>query len=223
MQEEVLYTSYFRTSQYQTFSQKVASFGLVNDWQLGILTGVQDIGRTVAGQERFDAFEMAGVEKAGGKAGEMRPLVQFRASLATQWHADINKLVYYNTAPNNPGLTIGWNNRPSHIGNPPARAVSLDQVDEDIRLTDAMISSGVASSSGGKVAYVYQLPFYMYYDYYYLQQQAANSGLNSAGVRYLLDTPFMPIYSDQYPVSIGYCLPGEKKMRSTQNFNITKP
>ena len=223
LQEEVLYTSYFRTSQYQTFSQKVASFGLVNDWQLGILTGVQDIGRTVAGQERFDAFEMAGVEKAGGKAGQMRPLVQFRASLATQWHADINKLVYYNTAPNNPGLTIGWDNRPSHIGSPPARAVSLDQVDEGIRLTDAMISSGVATSGGGKVAYVYQLPFYMYYDYYYLQQAAANSGLNSVGVRYLLDTPFMPIYSDQYPVSISYCLPGEKKMRSTQNFNITKP
>ena len=228
LQEEVLYgaairTSYFRTSQYQTFSQKVASFGLVNDWQLGILTGVQDIGRTVAGQERFDAFEMAGVEKAGGKAGDMRPLVRFHADENTDWYQDIKSLVYANAAPINPALSIGWPNRPAHLGLPPMQAVSLDQVEENVHLTDAMISSGLATGSGGKVAYVYQLPFYMYYDYYYLQQQAANSEVNSAGIRYLLDTPFMPIYPGQYPVMIGYYLPGQSGPNSRQSFTITKP
>ena len=228
LQEEVLYgaairTSYFRTSQHQTFAQKIASPGLVNDWHLYIQTGVQDIGRTVAGQELFDAFEIAGVEKTGGKAGDMRPLVRFHADENTAWCQEINQLVYHNAAPRNPALSIGWDNRPSHLGLPPMQAVSLDQVSEDVRLTDAMISSGVATGSSGKVAYVYQLPFYMFYDYYYLQQKAANSGLNTTGIRYLLDTPFRPIYPGQYPVMIGYYLPGESGPKSKQFFTITKP
>ena len=216
LQEEVIYTSYFRTSQYQTFAQKVASFGLVNNWQWAVQTGVQEIGRTVAGEELFDAFEMKG-------KGEMRPLVQFHADENTTWYDDIDPLIYANAAPRTPGLTIGWANRPAHLGLPPMEAVTLDQVDEGMHLTDAMISSGLATGHGGKVAYVYQLPFYMYYDYYYLQQQAANSGLNSAGVRYLLDTPFIPIYQGQYPVLIGYRLPGQSGPNSSQKFTITKP
>ena len=218
LQEEVLYTSYFRTSQYQTFAQKVASFGFVNDWQWAVkgLTGVQEIGRTVAGEELFDEFEMK------GKA-EMQPLVQFYAGKNTAWYKAIDPLVYANAAPRTAGLTIGWNHRPTHLGLPPIEAVVLDQVEEALHLSDAMISSGVVTGNGGKVAYVYQLPFYMYYDYYYLQQQAANSGLDSQGVRYLLDTPFIPIYSGQYPVLIGYRLPGFSEPNSSQQISITKP
>ena len=217
LQEEVVYTSYFRTSKYQTFAQKFASFGLVNDWQWAIQTGVQDIGRTVAGEELFDTFEME------GNGEHMSPPVQFYAGFTTRWHRAIDNLIYANAAPRNPALTIGWADRPAHLGVRPIEAVSLDQVNEGLQLTDAMISSGLATHQRGKVAYVYQLPYYMYYDYYYLQQQAANSNVDTEGVRYLLDTPFIPIYQDQYPVSIGYRLPGQTEPQSLQHFTITKP
>lgn len=216
LEEQVIYTNYFRTSQHRTFAAKYAALTWVNDWQWAWQTGVQDIGRTVTGSERFDAFEI------GGK-GEMKPLVQFRAMLGTEWHKAINKLLYHNVALINPGLTINWPGRPEHIGTPPVRAMSLDQVDENIRLTDAMISSGAATGGSGKVTYVYQLPYYMYYDYFHLQQKAANSGLDSESVRYLLSTPFMPIYPGEYPASVGYCLPGEKEMISVKKFTIIKP
>ncbi len=216
LEEQVLYTNYFRTSQHRTFAEKYAAFSFVNDWQWATQTGVQDIGRNVTGPERFDVFEMEG-------KGEMRPLVYLYAGLGTDWHKAIDNLVYQNAAPKYPALTIVWDNRPAHYGLPPKQAMKLDQTDEGIRLTDAMISSGATSGGSGKVSYVYQLPFYMYEDYRHLQQTAANSGLDSEGVRHLLSTPFIPIYPDDYPVSIGYRLPGEDKARSIQNLKIKKP
>ncbi len=216
LEEQVIYTNYFRTSQHRTFAEKYAALTWVNDWQWALQTGVQELGRTVTGPERFDAFEMEG-------KGEMRPLVQFSAGQTEDWHKEINALVYDNAAPINPTLPIGWNGRPTHLGMPPIEAVILDQTDENIRLTDAMISSGTATGGSGKVTHVYQLPFYMYYDYFYLQQRAANSGLDGEGIRHLLRTPFMPIYSGEYPVSVGYQLPGEAEMKSRQEFKITKP
>ena len=120
-------------------------------------------------------------------------------------------------------MRIDWPGRPTHLGLPPIEAMMLDQTDEGIRLTDGMISSQTATGGSGKVSYVYQLPFYMYKDYHDLQQRAANSELDSEGIRYLLNTPFIPIYPDEYPASVGYQLPGQTTPKSLQHFTITKP
>jgi hypothetical protein len=216
LEEQVLYTNYFRTSKYRTFAEKYASFSFVNDWQWALQVGVQELGRNVRGAERFDVFEMEG-------KGKMEPLVQFYAGRTMPWHKVIDSLVYRNAAPRNPALRIGWDGRPEHLGLPPIEAIILDQTGEGIRLTDGMISSGMATGGEGKVAYVYQLPYYMYYDYFHLQQRAANSGLDSEGIRYLLSKPFVPIYPGKYPVSVGYQLPGQTSPAHRQNFIITKP
>ncbi len=216
LEEQVLYTNYFRTSQHRTFAEKYASFSFVNDWQWATQTGVQDIGRNVTGPERFDAFEMEG-------KGEMEPLVQFFAGQDTRWYKAVDSLVYANAAPRNPALRIDWPGRPTHLGLPPIEAMMLNQTDEGTCLTDGMISSQTATGGSGKVSYVYQLPFYMYKDYHDLQQRAANSELDSESIRYLLTAPFIPIYPDEYPASVGYQLPGQTTPKSLQHFTITKP
>lgn len=218
LQEKVIYSLYFRTSRYNTFAEKLAALDKVNDWQWAIQTGVQEIGRTVSGAETFDKFEIEGTKY-------MAPLVNFNAGLGTSWHDQIDKLVYFNCAPYYDRLRIHWKgkNRPSYLGIPPVEAILIDQSNTQLQLNDEAINSGIAPSSSGKVAYVYQLPYYMYYDYYYLQQQAANLGINSLQVRYLLDHPFVPVHSGDYPIYIGYKLPGTQHVQSVESFFITKP
>lgn len=214
LQEEVLYTSYFRTSQHATFAAKFASLGLVNDWHWAIQTGVQEIGRNVAGQELFDMFEMKG-------KGEMRPLVQLRAKFSSPWHMNaIDPLIYQLE---DAWADFSWRADQTHLNTPPLEAMILDQEDENVRLTDAMISSGLATSSGGKTSYVYQLPFYMYYDYYHLQQTASNLPYSTPRTEYLLNTAFPPIWQGDYKVEIRYVLPGKTKASSVKIFTIEKP
>ena len=216
LQEEVLYTSYFRTSKHPTFAAKFASLSLVNDWQWAdsVLAGVQEIGRNVAGQELFDVFEREG-------KGEMQPLVQMEGRMSSPWHVQaINPLIY---SPRDSWADFSWRADQTHLERTPIQAMILDQVDENIKLTDAMISSGLATSSGGKVAYVYQLPFYMYYDYYYLQQQAANLSYSTPRTEHLMRTPFPPIWQGDYEVQINYVLPGQTGVNSFKIFTIEKP
>ncbi len=118
LEEQVLYTNHFRTSQHRTFAEKYASFSFVNNWQWATQTGVQDIGRNVTGPERFDAFEMEG-------KGEMEPLVQFFAGQDTRWYKAIDSLVYANAAPRNRALRIDWPGRPTHLGLPPIEAMMI--------------------------------------------------------------------------------------------------
>ena len=216
LQEKVIYSYYFRTSKYNTFKEKLTALQKVNDWQWAIQTGVQEIGSTVSGAETFDKFEIEGTPTAA-------PLVSLISSITTPWHRQMDQLIYSNCAPVYPKLQISWRNDRPYLNNPPVEAIIIDQPDTRLMLTDEAINSGVFSANPGKAAYVYQLPYYMYYDYYHLQQDAANTGWDSPEVRYLLEHPFIPISPGEYKIYTGYRLPGEKRAKPAQNIYINKP
>lgn len=220
VQEKVLYSLRFRTSQFNTFSEKIVSVSPSSGWRLPRLQGVHMIGSNIHGPEAFSYQELY---PESGRP----PLIALEADLTNvPWYQDKVYPLLYEEYPLEGEVNISSANRdPAILGEVPTKAVYLYQVPYNFRLSAGTGMTSVVSFVGGRVDY--DLPYVMYHDYQDLATQAAEyvwkHGSVPTRLRRLLTTPFPVILKGAYPVNIHYILPGKNTISSTYRHVIINP
>ncbi len=224
VKEKFLHESFFRTSQYNSFNEKVASTNLsIPGFRDPLSPGIHRIGSNFGGNEPYAQEEITNINNN-------EPLIQIVADLNNvSWYQNEVYPLVYQGYPINSDLTISPSNRDvNFLGVVPTKAVVFYQVPFRITLTDEEISNQAVSfpSTVGRVDYY--LPYYMYNDYLDLHVKAADyvfrTGITSNNrINKLITSQFPVIKRGDYWVNIKYKLPGKNIYTSTYRHKIVNP
>lgn len=210
LQEKAIYTAYIQTSKFATFKQKLNAFTVHSTWLVPIKPTVDELKASFEGVETFDTYEIKARENA-------KPLVAFEANLDMPWYKDKIKPLAYPVDYPPYNLTYGWRT-PELYGAPPAQALSIRQMEEDLYLTEEGGLNNIAVTSQGYTTVIYDLPSVMYRDYADLRQKAAiqaSRGQANSWMLMIMDRTFPGINSGTtYKVKMQYRLPGIDKVTS---------
>jgi len=228
MQEKEIYSSYFKTSKYNTFIAKMNALNVSPPWSWVIYNGVHKIGVQLGGNEYFDKFELQGTEN-------YQPLVQILTDNNNNWFNNHSYPLIYCPLPGNScsnnypsDVNINWIDRPADVGIAPLRTsfLSLDPVCFP-QLTDADIENDFAEINAYSTYLTNIMDYYHYKDYENLLQQAANHSLNNSNQALinLLNTPYPSMqagYPDYYyyNVELKYYIPGTETPTSSKTISI---
>lgn len=212
-----LYTTYFRTSKYKTFSEKISSLSLSRSFTVD--QGPVNIFRLSAyvnGDEFFDRSELGLMPKA-------QPLILNVELRNSPWYVeDVYPLVYEGY----PLLGILRLERDTTIlGFPPQRSVVVTQGKSDYWLETNDITS--LPQFSGITIVNNDLMLTMPNDYYDLQNQIANliiehPDLYNARLGKFLNQPFPVMRNGPYDISLKYFVPGNEKPSSVTKWTINK-
>ena len=212
LQEKTLYTCDFRTSSYNTLSSKINSF---NDWRnftYNIFAGADKIGKNFYSNELFDYYETQSNEYCD-------PLIRVKA-LDNAWLDERVKPLVYANYPIENVANIAWRNT-DELGLIPYLALSTAQYEVGMKLTAGEKESGFVSMRNGRGVFIYDLSYYIYYDYYEIQNKVANSGKTSSRISQILSNTCPTIrINTSYPIEVKYVLPGINTVTSTKVINI---
>ena len=196
--EEIEYYDewYFRTSKYNTFSEKVANVNPSSGWRKPVYSRVHRIGSNFDGPEPFS------LEEIYGRTPGEEPLIQMVADLKdNRWFKeDIEPLVYID-------YPFTFRRNPTILGKVPTRAVYLYQYPYNYQLEENHILSGHVSFTPRVGRFDYELAYIMFQDFSDLQWRAARSTYNTSKVNRLLTASFPTIRGGDYSVDIQYRLP----------------
>ncbi|MDJ1482614.1 hypothetical protein QNI16_19090 [Cytophagaceae bacterium YF14B1] len=216
--EKKMYESAFRTSKYNSFTEKVNSWSGEQSLFAQNTNGTLSLAMRANTSETFDAFELT------GNAGEavMPPLVQIEASADNAWYRNtIYPLLYQYYGKDISGLTI--ESRDTTLwGVPPLRALKLFSNEErnGYVLDESHITSGLAPFQQGTVTVEYYLSFTGKNDYEELVNKAINSKVRSVWIEKLRSSiAYHGLEKGVYPVVIKYVLP-DKTVTAQRTINI---
>jgi hypothetical protein len=202
LQEKSIFTSYFRTSKYTSFSKKVdaLTFSTPASWQ--VANGIDELQMLIAGPELFDQFETKTMLGADNK-------ILFEATLDNTWYQTKIKSIVYDDYPIM-GTIKAKNRVPETLGLPPVRAIWLNKTSD---LAINQNNSEVLGVPETSVVMEYNLPLEMVKDFIDFRQQAANLSVttSSARINTLLVSNFTNIHAGNYVVKIKYTIPGLTK------------
>ncbi|PWS28685.1 hypothetical protein DHW03_02225 [Pedobacter yonginense] len=208
-EERNIYSMNFRTSIYDTFSEKIDRGTNVYSFTWALSNGVHEMGYVFNTKEQFDDYEM--------NDEQPNNLIKMEADLTgNSWYdTHIRPLLYDNS------LDITWRN-PEKLGLPPLKAMYLRN--ENL-ITGLKYVAG-QSATPGKVALIYNLPLYISGDYYQTQSNIVNAyamgrTLNiSEMMRTIVTTPFTPVRKGPYAFKVSYVLPGINKTTTVKQLVI---
>ncbi|MBX9852071.1 MAG: hypothetical protein K2X86_09965 [Cytophagaceae bacterium] len=221
LQEKVFYSASFRTSKFNTFIEKMSAIEKTEDWSFPVLEylGVHELGSNFSGSEMFDKFDISGTMG-------MKPMIGYKALLNNSWYNNKMYPLLYKNYPLNGNIAVTWRNI-NDLGLPPVKAVLIRQSPDDKILTENEVSSNSPSPITPYSQIVYNLPFYMYKDYYELTQKAAailtGNYRASGNLAYIVTTPFSAVTSGRYEVELSYVLPGTNQISSVYKITIKNP
>lgn len=211
-----VYASFFRTSKYATFLDKMRSLTLSQALSGNPGNNVLILGAYWRGDEYFD-----GMEIGTGEHALTERFINLEADLSnTPWYEQQMYPLVYQEYPLSGSLRVR-NRNVDLLGVPPVRDLYLQQDKNDLRLTEAGdVPDALSYFSGSRIEY--QLPLTMFSDYYDLQQQAANyfvysPGTASSKVTSLLVNPYPIIDYGSYKVKLTYRIPGINLSTSSYN------
>ena len=214
-----LYQSVFRTSQYNSFTEKMNSFQNQTDLFNIAIGNVYVLLKRNDATETFDQFEIY------GQSGVFSPMVQAEASNSAAWLNNIINPTLYNEYSTS-GLSISWRD-PNVLGVGPIRGISVVNsiAPDQYYLQQSDIDNGFAQSKPGQVYFGYYLSYYVLQDYYQLRNEAANIYVNSTtmpdGAKRVLAWPgYVDLTSGTYPVNLKYVLPGTNQVTSIVPISI---
>ncbi|NIG56004.1 hypothetical protein [Chitinophaga sp. Cy-1792] len=219
--EKAFYQLDFRTSKYNTFSEKLDKMPSPTPYRTVISNGVYELGYQYVSDELFDNNEV----DADGNSH----VLQMEALLDDNvWYKENIYPMIYNGYPLQPSgtgatpLTITWR-RPETLGIPPVRAVYIRQVSTGLNLTP-----GGQTQYTGVSGFVYNLPYVIDRDYSELRNRMANDIYGRlweypAGKDVLLLTPYAQLRKGDYKIQIKYVLPGTNVITSTRIITIQNP
>ncbi|MGB3463646.1 MAG: hypothetical protein WBA74_00175, partial [Cyclobacteriaceae bacterium] len=223
VKEKSIYQSFFRTSMYSTFDEKVASTNPSTGWRYPIEPGVHKIGSNIKGPEPFAHEEIYDFN-------ERPPLVEIVADLNNvPWYTDEVYPLVYNGYPINSDIMISTTNRDVNVlGLIPTKGVFLYQIPYRISLTDDDISANTKSFPETVGRLDYYLPYLMYYDYLDLSGSAANyivrtGNTSNSRINRLVNETFPVVRKGNYWININYKLPGKDIVTSTYRHKIVNP
>lgn len=216
-QENSIITTYFRTSQYNTFKAKLDAIDISDGWTRYLRAGIHELGVTIRGNELFDELEMKWTS-------DYKPLIRFEALLSsTDWFKDDINPKLYAGYPINNIYRIRWR-EPQVLGVPPVKALFIRQVPYNIKLTDTDINSNTFTQTPNVGAFVYNLVHFFEYDFVNIQTDIANNYTflppTDPRLKSLLSWVFPPIEKGDYPISIKYVVPGREVTTTNYNLNI---
>lgn len=223
LQTITIFASTFRTSRYNTFSDKVNSLDISSGWRIPDNRGqsIHILGNNISGNEFFDKSEMIGINNLG-------PLVHIQANLSNNNY--YNKYVYPLVYDDYTSLTVpaARLERKDNLGVPPIQAVYIQQSPNvPASLTAAAFTTG-ASSSVQSASFMYELPYYMKKDYRDLQTKTAGYCTHQGGTFTprrikILETSFPVVIKGSYQVDMTYTIPGIDVVTSRETFYIKNP
>ncbi|ELR71735.1 hypothetical protein C900_02320 [Fulvivirga imtechensis AK7] len=213
----VLYETYFRTSKYNTFSEKLAA-----------ATAEQSIAVFIEGWNlvklgySFDSDEILDQSEIYGWKGA-KPLVQLEALTNNNWYKNhIYPHIYQHYPPDSEVIISDWKRSDRPQGIPPLRAMNIYQHNRELKVGENEV---IGAAIPGTVYFTYDLEYYTYRDYHELTNKAINKYLDAGrsqpiGIKTLLDNRYTNLLSNQnYGFMIMYVLPGGK-ITTTRNYNI---
>jgi hypothetical protein len=212
-----IYTTYFRTSKYNTFSEKMRAMSLSQALSGNPGNNVLILGAYWRGDEYFDAAEIG-----GGTDVLTRRLITLEADVTgNTWYQQAVYPLLYQDYPIAGSIQVR-NRDVSVLGLPPLKDVYLGQDRTDLQMTTADIPDPQPFYSRSRVEY--QMPISLFHDYYDLQNQVANYIVNTSStsprLNLLLVSPYPLIDYGTYRVKINYRIPGIKVTTSTLDVNL---
>lgn len=212
--EVILHEIGYRTSQFNTFAQKLQSIQFSNPIRVPMLIPI--VHQLETDQNQTESFDLS--ELIGTRYSNSIPLVQPIAQLSTSYYQnDVFPLVY-SGYPVNGNITV--NRNVEEMGMPPAKAI------EPIGWYLSLVRNNQLSNNLLKTRfpYAYTQPMWYYRDFQQMQSKAASIFLNASSVpsnvlRYL-NQVFPIIKPGNYPVNFRYILPdGTAGTSKIMNFN----
>lgn len=218
LEEKTIYQSYVRSSQYPTFTAKVAAMNQSAAWRRPIRNAVHELGVTLNGAEMFSESEIFG-------KGNISPTVRFEAVLAgNTFFENVVVPEIYREYPLDASGVITWRT-PQAMGVPPVRnATYIRQYPSNISMTDQVAEANGFTFATNEAAFVYDIMHYIEYDFRDIQSKLVNkyisAGSPNPGVVSYLTSSFSPIAEGNYRVKVSYVLPGKDIVTSQQEIQI---
>jgi len=209
LEEQEVFTTHFRTSKYNTLSEKIDGMRLSVGSKYPIETGVHLLLKGIYGGEVFDAYET-------GK-NNIPPLIKFENILDNKpWYKRLIYPYLYENYPLAGNITLKRNEKP--IGIPPVNTIVLHQYYTAKKLTEDNIKYGYANSEIVAGSFYSYLIYDVYLDYRDLSTKVCSKyyGNNSISdeLKYLINKPFPQVKSGDYRFKAIYTLPGINKQTS---------
>ena len=215
--EFLLYETQFRTSKYNTFSDK-----------LNAVSGEQSIAIYIEGWNlvklgySLQSDEILGKQEIYGWK-EAEPLIQIEAGTDNEWYSKyIYPHLYQNYPIDNELVINEWTPSDRREGIPPLRAMLVYQSNRNLIVEEGDIT---AMSIPGDIYFNYDLEYFSFMDYDELVTKAVNNFVDTdrektAAVNRLVSQPHASLLSNQrYGFKLMYVLPGGK-LSTTRNYFI---
>ncbi len=213
--ESELHTFRFRTSIYNTFSDKVK--GISNWKDLSMIDDKTDR-KTLTNllfikaylNESFDKYEIEGSGK------EISPLIMMEANRGNAWiDAHVFPLIYdlYGTG----GLTLSRN--PDLLGLFPSRAMFIS----NLKVENYLLTGSNSNAIEAEFYFNYYVPLYVHYDFYDLLNKAVSLYMGQSPppqAQRLLAGYLNNPSRGSYPFTLSYRLPGTNLVTFSSNYVI---
>lgn len=223
----------FRTSKYNTFSEKMSSLGnLKSMWDITTQNLTILGGKYENAPETFDDLELNG---KGGESKKVDKLIEIEAIPNNTWYNDRIAPMIYNEMNNNGNLAITHRNV-SEFGVRPLKAIRimLARTPNGYLLTQNQAKSGRAEPQSGPILIPYDLSWVCYKDFFDLRNQAVNKYYNTtnasgnatlssntpSGAKALIMGEYSDLIRGKYEFKMTYRLPGKNIPGTSANLAI---
>ena len=208
-----LYSLYFRTSQFNSFIEKISKLSVTYS-RLSITGMIKQLHINYRGVapvfELFDSWEMQNIK-----------ILAFVDQ--TPWYVHNYKDLIYKRYPMANGMEITGRNIAS-IGVPPVWVSNLVQYSDIPTLNEAAISAGIVHySSQSSTRIEHNLCYYVTNDWYELRNKTFSVDPSSRNpeLNLIKNSSYTGIYSSsKYPIKLMYYVPGELKPTSEYSTTI---
>ena len=211
----------FRTSKYNTFTEKMASLSLSNPTNWVISPGVSQVSMQMKGAELLDAYELS-----GNNNPNVKPMIQLASQQNASWYTNNLKPLMYNQYPIDNVININIRDT-AVMGLVPVKAVYFQQSNSTKVLSNSEVSSGTAAGIGGIASVVYDVSWYASKDHGDLRQQCAARMTYvknpSTTLVNLVNSNFPNVSQGTYTVRAVYVLPGTGQVTSSFPLMLVNP
>lgn len=227
--EQELHAVYFRTSEHNTFSEKIDSYTLSNTVSWETNTGATELSIKLLDQTEYFDYMEANVDSvylSGSKGIYFSVgLIQFEALTGNTWYDEnIYPLLYKDL----PTSGLAWQRSNINLKTPPVNGVYIRRADSYSgkfisfrKLTQEEIDVNQSTPITDQAALIYNIGPATAFDYLNLRALAANATSSNTYIQSLKSTNYPNLTFGTYQVKVKYVLPGKTSANSEKTISFT--